>query len=113
MANKEDEIMKGLMEAIKSGKDTDPGMTPRRDGRSSFFGDDPGMTLMNRADREDIDFKKLLFNKLLNRDAPRSSTSTKKKPSNPYQLKNGGKVSSASSRADGIAQRGKTRGKMR
>ncbi len=107
MANKEDEIMKGLMEAIKSKKDTDPGMTPRRDGRGSTFGDDPGMTPMNRADREDIN-----INKLLNPDAPRSSTSTKKKPSNPYHLKNGGKVSSASSRADGIAQRGKTRGKM-
>jgi hypothetical protein len=108
MANKEDEIMKGLMEAIKSKKDTDPGMTPRRDGRGSTFGDDPGMTPMNKVDREDIDFN----NKFLNRDAPRSSTSTKKKPSNPYHLKNGGKVSSASSRADGIAQRGKTRGKM-
>lgn len=107
MANKEDEIMKGLMEAIKSKKDTDPGMTPRRDGRGSTFGDDPGMTPMNKVDREDID-----FNKLLNRDAPRSSASTKKKPSNPYHLKNGGKVASASSRADGIAQRGKTRGKM-
>jgi hypothetical protein len=65
------------------------------------------MTPMNKVDREDID-----FNKLLNRDAPRSSASTKKKPSNPYNLKNGGKVASASSRADGIAQRGKTRGKM-
>ena len=107
MANKEDEIINGLMEAIKSKKDTDPGMTPRRDGRGSTFGDDPGMTPMNRADREDIN-----INKLLNPDAPRSSASTKKKPSNPYHLKNGGKVSSASSRADGIAQRGKTRGKM-
>ena len=29
-----------------------------------------------------------------------------------YGMKSGGKVSSASSRADGIAQRGKTRGKM-
>jgi hypothetical protein len=29
-----------------------------------------------------------------------------------YGMKKGGKVSSASSRADGIAQRGKTRGKM-
>lgn len=30
----------------------------------------------------------------------------------PKGMKSGGKVSSASSRADGIAQRGKTRGKM-
>jgi len=30
-----------------------------------------------------------------------------------YGMKKGGKVSSASSRADGIAQRGKTRGKLR
>lgn len=31
---------------------------------------------------------------------------------NPKSMKKGGKVSSASSRADGIAQRGKTRGRM-
>jgi hypothetical protein len=31
---------------------------------------------------------------------------------NPKAMKKGGKVSSASSRADGIAQRGKTRGRM-
>jgi hypothetical protein len=33
-------------------------------------------------------------------------------PGNPFGLKKGGAVSSASSRADGIAQRGKTRGKV-
>lgn len=33
-------------------------------------------------------------------------------PGNPFGLKKGGKVSSASSRADGIAQRGKTRGRI-
>jgi hypothetical protein len=33
-------------------------------------------------------------------------------PKAPPHLKKGGKVSSASSRGDGIAQRGKTRGKM-
>ena len=34
------------------------------------------------------------------------------KPSNVESKAKGGKISSASSRADGIAQRGKTRGKM-
>jgi hypothetical protein len=33
-------------------------------------------------------------------------------PGNPFGLKKGGTVSSASKRADGIAQRGKTRGKV-
>jgi hypothetical protein len=33
-------------------------------------------------------------------------------PGNPFGLKSGGTVSSASKRADGIAQRGKTRGKV-
>ena len=36
----------------------------------------------------------------------------KKLRSGPKNMKKGGKVSSASKRADGIAQRGKTRGKM-
>ena len=31
---------------------------------------------------------------------------------NPRAMKNGGKISSASKRADGIAQRGKTKGRM-
>lgn len=35
------------------------------------------------------------------------------KPETPYEMKKGGAVKSASSRADGIAQRGKTRGKMK
>ena len=35
------------------------------------------------------------------------------KPDTPYEKKKGGKVSSASKRADGIVQRGKTRGRMR
>jgi hypothetical protein len=39
-------------------------------------------------------------------------TEGKKMPPSPREMKKGGKVSSASSRADGIAQRGKTRGKM-
>ena len=36
----------------------------------------------------------------------------KKEPSEPVSKARGGKISSASSRADGIAQRGKTRGKL-
>jgi hypothetical protein len=39
-------------------------------------------------------------------------TEGKKMPPSPREMAKGGKVSSASSRADGIAQRGKTRGKM-
>lgn len=35
------------------------------------------------------------------------------KPETPYEKKKGGTVKSASTRADGIAQRGKTRGRMR
>ena len=34
------------------------------------------------------------------------------KPSTPYEKKKGGVIKTASSRADGIAQRGKTRGKI-
>jgi hypothetical protein len=34
------------------------------------------------------------------------------KPETPYEYKKGGKVSSASKRADGIASKGKTRGKL-
>ena len=41
------------------------------------------------------------------RDADRQ-----RQESNPKKLASGGKVGSASKRADGIAQRGKTRGKM-
>ena len=39
-------------------------------------------------------------------------TKEKRMPPSPREMASGGKVSSASSRADGIAQRGKTRGKM-
>ena len=39
-------------------------------------------------------------------------TEGKKMPPSPREMAKGGKVGSASKRADGIAQRGKTRGKM-
>ena len=39
-------------------------------------------------------------------------TKEKRMPPSPREMASGGKVSSASSRADGIAQRGKTRGKI-
>jgi hypothetical protein len=49
---------------------------------------------------------------MFNRSAPPSTPYMSSPAGSPAKMKKGGKVSSASSRADGIAQRGKTRGKM-
>lgn len=49
--------------------------------------------------------------RMLSAPAKRLTASYKPKPG-PYPFKSGGSVSSASSRGDGIAQRGKTRGRM-
>jgi len=87
MATTEDDI-KDLLAAMKSKKNLDPGMTLQK---SFTLGKDEGMTSQ----------------KSFSDTSPLGPT---KKPSNPYQMKSGGKVSSASSRADGCAQRGKTRG---
>ena len=89
MATKEEDI-KDLLAAMKSKKNPDPGMMPQK---SSASGKDEGMTPQKSS----------------NDTGPFGPT---KKPSNPYQMKSGGKVSSASSRADGVAQRGKTKGRM-
>ena len=85
MADKED-LLKGLADAIKAKKDVDPGFTPKKQFKE--LGKDEGMLPKDKAD---------FF---------------QNQRANPNNMKTGGKVSSASSRADGIAQRGKTRGKM-
>jgi hypothetical protein len=89
MATKEENI-KDLLAAMKSKKNHDPGMTLPN---SSELGKDEGMTPKKLSNNDDGPFGPI------------------KKPSNPFNLKKGGKVSSASRRADGIAQRGKTKGR--
>ena len=49
---------------------------------------------------------------VISRDAQSDDEEEKRKKQMGAPMKKGGKVNSASSRADGIAQRGKTRGKM-
>ena len=59
------------------------------------------------------DLKSALFGSSASSDSPRTRAAKRDQAmTGTYSMKSGGKVSSASKRADGIAQKGKTKGKM-
>ena len=59
------------------------------------------------------DLKSALFGSSASSDSPRMRAAKRDQAmTGTYSMKSGGKVSSASKRADGIAQKGKTKGKM-
>ena len=69
-------------------------------------------TMIRGAKNTGVDLKSALFGG--SSESPRMKAAKRAKASDAsnYSMKSGGKVSSASKRADGIAQKGKTRGKM-
>jgi hypothetical protein len=71
-----------------------------------------GPTMMRGDTNTGVDLKKTLFGG--SSDSPRMRAAKRSQASNAsnYSMKSGGKVGSASSRGDGIAMRGKTRGKI-
>jgi len=59
------------------------------------------------------DLKSALFGSSASSDSPRTRAAKRDQAmTGTYSMKSGGKVGSASKRADGIAQKGKTKGKM-
>jgi hypothetical protein len=59
------------------------------------------------------DLKSALFGSSASSDSPRTRAAKRDQAmTGTYSMKSGGKVGSASKRADGIAMKGKTRGKM-
>jgi len=83
--------------------------TPKR-ASQSFGVDEGGMEERKKAASE---FRPTPKSKLSDTGkSVRLNALLKSIPGNPFGLKKGGTVSSASKRADGIAQRGKTRGKV-
>ena len=94
-----------------------PKPKPRKRVSQSFGVDEAGMEERSKAAKSDTPYGKSERLKALMGTFSPERSSKRYAESTPYArskmgMKSGGKVSSASSRADGIAQRGKTRGRM-
>jgi len=72
-----------------------------------------GPIMMRGSSNSGTDLKAALFGGSSSSDSPRTRAAKRDQAmTGSYSMKSGGKVGSASKRADGIAQRGRTRGKM-
>jgi hypothetical protein len=72
----------------------------------------PGKTPKSKVSKADLDKSGLSLRDYMNKERGLTRREPKFDKFEQTQLKSGGKVSSASSRGDGIAQRGKTKGRM-
>lgn len=94
-----------------------PKPKPRKRVSQSFGVDEAGMEERSKAAKSDTPYGKSKTLKALMGTFSPERSSKRYAESTPYArskmgMKSGGKVSSASSRADGIAQRGKTKGRI-
>ena len=112
---KEDSVSETIKEEVKAKPKPKP--KPRKRVSQSFGVDEAGIAERSKAAKLDTPYGKSERLKALMESFSPERSSKRYAESTPYArskmgMKKGGKVSSASSRADGIAQRGKTRGRM-
>lgn len=112
---KEDSVSETIKEEVKAKPKPKP--KPRKRVSQSFGVDEAGMEERSKAAKSDTPYGKSKGLKALMGTFSSERSSKRYAESTPYArskmgMKSGGKVSSASSRADGIAQRGKTRGRI-
>ena len=112
---KEDSVSETIKEEVKAKPKPKP--KPRKRVSQSFGVDEAGMEERSKAAKSDTPYGKSERLKALMGTFSPERSSKRYAESTPYArskmgMKSGGKVSSASSRADGIAQRGKTRGRI-
>ena len=112
---KEDSVSETIKEEVKAKPKPKP--KPRKRVSQSFGVDEAGMEERSKAAKSDTPYGKSERLKALMGTFSPERSSKRYAESTPYArskmgMKSGGKVSSASSRADGIAQRGKTKGRM-
>ena len=112
---KEDSVSETIKEEVKAKPKPKP--KPRKRVSQSFGVDEAGMEERSKAAKSDTPYGKSERLKALMGTFSSERSSKRYGESTPYArskmgMKSGGKVSSASSRADGIAQRGKTRGRI-
>lgn len=112
---KEDSVSETIKEEVKAKPKPKP--KPRKRVSQSFGVDEAGMEERSKAAKSDTPYGKSERLKALMGTFSPERSSKRYAESIPYArskmgMKSGGKVSSASSRADGIAQRGKTRGRI-
>jgi hypothetical protein len=112
---KEDSVTETVKEEVKPKPKAKP--KPRKRVSQSFGVDEAGMAERSKAAKSDSPYgKSERLKALMGTFSPERSTK-RYAESTPYArskmgMKSGGKVSSASKRADGIAQKGKTRGRI-
>jgi hypothetical protein len=112
---KEDSVSETIKEEVKPKPKPKP--KPRKRVSQSFGVDEAGIEERSKAAKSDTPYGKSERLKALMGTFSPERSSKRYAESTPYArskmgMKSGGKVSSASSRADGIAQRGKTRGRI-
>ncbi len=112
---KEDSVSETIKEEVKAKPKPKP--KPRKRVSQSFGVDEAGIEERSKAAKSDTPYGKSERLKALMGTFSPERSSKRYAESTPYArskmgMKSGGKVSSASSRADGIAQRGKTRGRI-
>ena len=112
---KEDSVSETIKEEVKAKPKPKP--KPRKRVSQSFGVDEAGMEERSKAAKSDTPYGKSERLKALMGTFSPERSSKRYAESTPYArskmgMKSGGKVSSASSRADGIAQRGKTKGRI-
>lgn len=112
---KEDSVSETIKEEVKAKPKPKP--KPRKRVSQSFGVDEAGMEERSKAAKSDTPYGKSERLKALMGTFSPERSSKRYAESTPYArskmgMKSGGKVGSASSRADGIAQRGKTRGRI-
>ena len=103
---------KAAPKASKSSSWDDDSKVPSKSSSAPTKQQKAGPTMIRGAKNTGVDLKSALFGG--SSDSPRMKAAKRDRAmdASNYSMKSGGKVGSASKRADGIASKGKTRGKM-